>query len=102
MKRLIALLSYTSIVIGGSYLYRDSPNLSSVLCIGIAIAGFCVVGLLMPSMGASNTRNFGPAADINYIKAKNGEGTQGVTSFVSILSVIYLVVPFFISMYLFL
>ncbi|MEG0366144.1 MAG: hypothetical protein RR585_04875 [Coprobacillus sp.] len=102
MKRLIALLVYTIVVVGGSYLFRDSPNLMSVLGIGFIVVGFCAIGLLMPSTGAANARGFGPAADINYIKAQSGEGTQGVTSFASIFSVIYLVVPFLISMYLFL
>ncbi|MEG0276643.1 MAG: hypothetical protein RR630_06420 [Coprobacillus sp.] len=100
MKRFIVLLIYTIIVVGGSYLYRDSPNLMSVLVIGFILVAFGSIGLLMPSVGSTNGRGFGPT-DLNYIKAENGEGTQGVTSIVSILSVIYLVVPFFISMYLF-
>lgn len=101
MKRFLVLLGYTVVVVGGSYVFRDSPNLVSVLGIGFIIVAFCSIGLLMPSMGSANPRGFGPSADSNYIKAQSGEGTQGVTSLVSILSVIYLVVPFFISMYLF-
>lgn len=103
MKRILGLLIYTLAVIGGSYLFRNSSQLPTILYVLTALACFGVIGLLVPggsSQGATG-RGFGPGADVNYIKASQGERNTVMTNVVDVISTLYLIVPFIIAIFLF-
>ncbi len=102
MKRLIALVIYTVVVIGGAYLFRFAPQLPTVLYVLTALVCFGIIGLLVPGGASGSTgRGFGPGADLYYIKASQGEQNTIMTNIVSVISVLYLIVPFIIAIYLF-
>lgn len=102
MKRLLSLLIYTIVVIGGAYFFRDSKQLPTILYILTALVCFGIIGMLVPG-GVSSTsgKGFGPGADINYIKSSQGERNTIMTGVIDVISIIYLIVPFIVAIYLF-
>ena len=57
MSRLIFLVIYTMIVIGGSYLFQDAAILPTVLCLGIFFVALIVIGLLNPGLSSMMDNN---------------------------------------------
>lgn len=110
MKRLIVLAIYTLVIVGGSSLYQDSLSLSTFLYVGIVVIAIAIIGMINPSVSTMiNGKGYYGRADLNYIKAQeemNKRLEKRKTKFedidfVSILTYLYLLVPFFISIILF-
>ena len=108
MGRLIFLFVYSVVVIGGAYLFKDTAFLSTVLCLGVFFVALIIIGLLNP--GLSSTLNKETKKE-NYLDETN-EGLvkkhQHIIDefkkidYISILTYLYLLVPFFIAIALFL
>lgn len=110
MKRIICLAIYTLVIVGGSYLYRDAMSLSTVLYVGLVFVAILLIGILNPSVSTMmNGKGYYGRADLNYIKAQEEIDTRlekkkvrlNNIDFVSILTYLYLLVPFFIAIVLF-
>lgn len=107
MKRFISLAIYSLVVIGGSFIFKDNPDFPVFLYACSAIVGFGIVGMLIPGFGGgaygswSMGAKWGTAADLNYVKAQEGEQHQTKLDLVTMLTILYIIVPFLISIYLF-
>lgn len=97
MKRLIGLIIYTAVIIGGSYLFQGARYLPTILYVGIIVVGIGIVALLNP--GASTTLN--PNVDLNYKTSQEKwiekKEKQNRIDYLSILTYVYLLVPFFLA-----
>lgn len=110
MKRLIVLTIYTLVIVGGSYLYQDSLSLPTFLYVGIAFIAIGIIGMLNPGVSTMiNGKGYYGRADLNYIKVQEEMNNRlekrktklAHIDFVSVLTYLYLLVPFFISIILF-
>ena len=108
MSRLIFLVIYTMIVIGGSYLFQDIAILPTVLCLGIFFVALIVIGLLNPglsSMMDNNQKEKNKFDETNEDLVKKHQRIIDKfkeIDYLSILTYLYLLVPFFIAIALFL
>lgn len=108
MSRLIFLVIYTVIVIGGSYLFQDAAILPTVLCLGIFFVALIVIGLLNPglsSMMDNNQKEKNKFDETNEDLVKKHQRIIDKfkeIDYLSILTYLYLLVPFFIAIALFL
>lgn len=108
MSRLIFLVIYTMIVIGGSYLFQDAAILPTVLCLGIFFVALIVIGLLNPglsSMMDNNQKEKNKFDETNEDLVKKHQRIIDKfkeIDYLSILTYLYLLVPFFIAIALFL
>ena len=108
MGRLIFLVIYSVVVIGGAYLFKDAAFLSTVLCLGVFFVALIVIGLLNP--GLSSTLNKETKKE-NHLDETNDDLVKKhqhivdefkKIDYISILTYLYLLVPFFIAIALFL
>ena len=108
MSRLIFLVIYTVIVIAGSYLFQDAAILPTVLCLGIFFVALIVIGLLNPglsSMMDNNQKEKNKFDETNEDLVKKHQRIIDKfkeIDYLSILTYLYLLVPFFIAIALFL
>ena len=108
MSRLIFLVIYTMIVIGGSYLFQDAAILPTVLCLGIFFVALIVIGLLNPGLSSMMDNNQKEKNQIDETNEDLVKKHQRIIDkfkeidYLSILTYLYLLVPFFIAIALFL
>ena len=108
MSRLIFLVIYTMIVIGGSYLFQDAAILPTVLCLGIFFVALIVIGLLNPGLSSMMDNNQKEKNQIDETNEDLVKKHQRIVDkfkeidYLSILTYLYLLVPFFIAIALFL
>ena len=109
MKRIIFLTIYTAGIIGGSYMYSNSPMLPTLLYVLLALLGIGICGILLPGISGMNLGgSHHGRVDLNYIKAQEQTNYPNETKsklsdidFVSVLTVIYLFVPIIIAIFIF-
>lgn len=108
MSRLIFLVIYTVIVIGGSYLFQDAAILPTVLCLGIFFVALIVIGLLNPGLSSMMDKNQKEKNKFDETNEDLVKKHQRIIDkfkeidYLSILTYLYLLVPFFIAIALFL
>lgn len=108
MSRLIFLVIYTMIVIGGSYLFQDAAILPTVLCLGIFFVALIVIGLLNPGLSSMMDNNQKEKNQIDETNEDLVKKHQRIVDkfkeidYLSIFTYLYLLVPFFIAIALFL
>ena len=108
MSRLIFLVIYTMIVIGGSYLFQDAAILPTVLCLGIFFVALIVIGLLNPGLSSMMDKNQKEKYKFDETNEDLVKKHQRIIDkfkeidYLSILTYLYLLVPFFIAIALFL
>lgn len=105
MKRIISLVIYTFLVIGGSYIFQNTRYLSTILYIGIIIIGIGIVAVLNPSVSTTlNSKvdlHYSDTQKEMYSRLLEKKIKQNNIDYFSILMYLYLLVPFFISIALF-
>lgn len=108
MSRLIFLVIYTMIVIGGSYLFQDAAILPTVLCLGIFFVALIVIGLLNPGLSSMMDKNQKEKNKFDETNEDLVKKHQRIVDkfkeidYLSIFTYLYLLVPFFIAIALFL
>ena len=108
MSRLIFLVIYTMIVIGGSYLFQDAAILPTVLWLGIFFVALIVIGLLNPGLSSMMDNNQKEKNQIDETNEDLVKKHQRIVDkfkeidYLSIFTYLYLLVPFFIAIALFL
>lgn len=108
MSRLIFLVIYTVIVIAGSYLFQDTAILPTVLCLGIFFVALIIIGLLNPGLSSMMEKNQKEKNKFDETNEDLVKKHQRIIDkfkeidYLSILTYLYLLVPFFIAIALFL
>ncbi|MGN1182454.1 MAG: hypothetical protein ACI4SR_05545 [Faecalibacillus sp.] len=108
MSRLIFLVIYTVIIIGGSYLFQDASMLSTVLCLGVFFIALMIIGLLNPGLSSmidkkeKEKNKFDETNEDLVKKHQRIVDKFKEIDYLSILTYLYLLVPFFIAIALFL
>lgn len=108
MSRLIFLVIYTVIVIGGSYLFQDTAILPTLLCLGIFFIALIIIGLLNPGLSSIMEKNQKEKNKFDETNEDLVKKHQRIIDkfkeidYLLILIYLYLLVPFFIAITLFL
>lgn len=108
MSRLIFLVIYTVIIIGGSYLFQDASMLLTVLCLGVFFIALMIIGLLNPGLSSMIDKNEKEKNKFDETNEDLVKKHQRIVDkfkeidYLSILTYLYLLVPFFIAIALFL
>lgn len=108
MSRLIFLVIYTVIVIGGSYLFQDTAILPTLLCLGIFFIALIIIGLLNPGLSSMMEKNQKEKNKFDETNEDLVKKHQRIIDkfkeidYLLILTYLYLLVPFFIAITLFL
>lgn len=107
MKRFISLVTYTVVIIGGSYFFKDNPDFPIFMYMSTIIVSFGIIGMIVSGMagGAYGVWNidgkWGITGDLDYVKAQEGYHKKTFTNLSSILSFLYIIIPLIVSILLF-
>lgn len=110
MKRFVALIIYTLVIVGGSYFYQDSMSVPSFLYVGITVIAIAIIGMLNPGLSSfKNGKSYFDKTDFNdkqvqekmSVRLEKRKTRLADINFLSIMTYLYLLVPFFISIILF-
>lgn len=107
MKRFISLVTYTAIIISGSYFFKDNPDFPIFMYMSTIIVSFGIIGMIVSGVagGAYKVWNidgkWGITGDLDYVKAQEGNHKKTFTDLPSILFFLYMIVPLIISILLF-
>ena len=93
MKKITALTIYTLVIIGGSFLFQNTTWIENALYLGTIILAVGIIAILNP--GLKNTKNR------RFVEQKINKSEIERISLCSIMMYLYLLVPFFIAMGLF-
>lgn len=100
MKRIIGLFIYTVIVIGGSYFFQSYEYFETILYVLTALS-FLFVGVsLMPDSFGNDPNRVG-VRDKFYFQERNYRKTSLSLNVIDALALLYSVLPFLVSIYLF-
>lgn len=99
LKRLSVLLIYTIIIVGGSFLLQNQPNFDSILYLLTAVAFLISAGSLFNG-NTNQSYNF-KVTDEEILEEKKREKTLKNMDLKTIITCIYIAVPFLIAVYLF-
>ena len=97
LKRLVVLLIYTVIVVGGSFLFRNQPNFDTILYLLTAVS-FAISGLSLFSGNTNQSYNLKALEEELFDNEDKKVKSMDIKT---IITCIYIAVPFLIAVYLF-
>lgn len=108
MKKITALTIYTLVIIGGSFLFQDTTWIENALYLGTIILAVGIIAILNPGLKNTKNRRFVEQKmnseqiqrELEDQLAANKSEIERI-SLCSIMMYLYLLVPFFIAMGLF-